>query len=117
MNEINLKTKTVKVPKDNSYSIEDMERMFGKRIAKAINTESNKNNRVYKAIITKEMTKICKPWKFWNADIRKAYKNYVGMIIVPWVIVNESPVIMCDPKMKKYYNKKINMSKYNLMTL
>lgn len=93
MKEITLDLTTVKVPRGDSYSIEDMERMFGKRIRKAINSEPDKSGRVYKGIITKKMARICKRWKFWNADIRKAYKNYVGIVIVPWVIVNEPPVI------------------------
>ena len=36
MKEINLKTETKKIPSDRSFSIEDMEKMFGKRIKKAI---------------------------------------------------------------------------------
>lgn len=113
MKEITLDLKTVKVSRGDSYSIEDMERMFGKRIKKAINTEANSNGRVYKAIITKEMAKICKPWKFWNSDIRKAYKNYVGHLIVPWVIVNEPPVITYScPETGELLKRKIDMSKY-----
>ena len=93
MKEITLNLKTVKIPSKNSYSIEDMERMFGKRIKKAVNNEPNKNGKIYKGIIAKKMTKICKKWKFWNTDIRKAYKNYVGMILVPWVINYSQPII------------------------
>lgn len=91
MKEITLDLKTVKVPKDDSYSIEDMERMFGWRIRKAINSDPDKSGVVIKALVSDKMAKICKRWKFWNADIRKAYKNYVGMLIVPWVIINEPP--------------------------
>ena len=112
MKEINLDLKTVNVPSKIQYTIEDMERMFGKRIEKAINTEPDKNDRVYKAIIAKKMARICKRWKFWNADIRKAYGNYVGMILVPWVIVNEQPTIMCD---SNFYPKKIlNKNRYGV---
>jgi hypothetical protein len=116
MKEITLDLTTVKVPRDNSYSIEDMERMFGKRIAKAINKDVDKSGRTYRAIKTKEMAKICKSWKFWNRDIKKAYKNYVGMIIVPWVIINEPPVITCvSPETGELLEKKIDMSKYAIM--
>ena len=94
MKEITLNIKTIKIPRETSYSIEDMERMFGKRIAKAINVEP-------KALIIIKMSKICKPWKFWNRDIRKAYKNYVGNILVPWIIVNEPPLVICDPSVEK----------------
>lgn len=115
MEEIALKLKT-KVPSNDSYSIEDMERMFGKRIAKAINKDVDKSGRMYRAIITKEMAKICRRWKFWNADIRKAYKNYVGNILVPWIIVNGVPVItyMC-PETEELLKKEIDMSKYKIM--
>ena len=113
MKEITLNLKTVRVPRDDSYSIEDMERMFGKRIRKAINSEPDKSGRVYKAIITKEMARICKRWKFWNVDIRKAYKNYGGMIIVPWVVVNEPRVISYgSPVTGELLTREIDMSKY-----
>ena len=109
MKEITLNTETIKIPSETSYTVDDMERMFGKRIRKAIYCETNKNKRTYKGIIAKKMAKIIKPWKFWNADIRKAYKNYVGMIIVPWIIRYEEPeVIICDEALKnKYLDKAI----------
>lgn len=106
MKEITLDLTTIKVPRNDSYSIEDMERMFGKRIKKAINKDVDKSGRMYKAIKTKEMAKISKWWKFWNADIRKAYKNYVGMVIVPWIVIREEPQIVgCygdEKELKKY---------------
>jgi len=116
MKKITLLSETIKIPKETSYSIEDMEKMFGKRIAKAINSEPNKNGRVYKAIITKKMAKICKPWKFWNNDISKAYKNYVGLLYVPWIIVIKPPVItyMCS-ETNELIKRKIDMSKYIVM--
>lgn len=113
MKEITLDLKTVRVPRDDSYSIEDMERMFGKRIRKAINSKPDESGRLYKGIITKQMTKICKRWKFWNADIRKAYKNYVGIVIVPLIIVNEPPVITYNSaETDELIRKKIDTSKY-----
>lgn len=115
MKKITLNTETIKVPREDSYSIEDMERMFGKRVRKAINIELNKNGRIYKAIITKKMAKIIKPWKFWNADIRKAYKNYVGMLLVPWVIVNEPFVVEYNPTAEEYLKKPIDLSKYSVI--
>lgn len=117
MEEIALKLTTVQVPRDDSYSIEDMERMFGKRIAKAINRDVDNSGRMYRAIITKEMAKICRRWKFWNADIRKAYKNYVGMLLVPWTIVNGVPVITyMSLETEELVTKEIDMSKYKTMS-
>lgn len=116
MKEIKLDLSTIKVPRDDSFSIEDLERMFGKRIGKAVHQEPNKNGTVYKAIKTKEMGKICRWWKFWNKDIKEAYKNYVGNLLVPWVIINEPPVISyMSPETGELMTKKIDMSKYIVM--
>ena len=111
--EVTLNLKTKKVPPNDSYSIDDMERMFGKRIKKAINTDVDSSGRMYKGIITKEMAKICKPWKFWNRDIRRAYKRYVGIMIVPWVIVETPPVVeYISPETEEHLKKQIDLSKY-----
>lgn len=113
MKDVKLDLTRVQVPRENSNSIEDMERMFGRRIKRAINSEPNENGRIYRAIVTKKMAKIIKPWKFWNADIRKAYKNYVGMVLVPWVIVNEPPIITYEsPETGEIIKRKIDMSRY-----
>ena len=115
MKETALKLTTVQVPIDDSYYIEDMERMFGKRIAKAINKDVDKSGRMYRAIIAKEMAKICKRWKFWNADIRKAYKNYVGMLLVPWTI--EPPVMTyMSSETEELVTKEFDASKYKTMS-
>lgn len=115
MKEITLNLKTTKVPGDKSYNIDDMERMFGKRIKKAISTKTNKNEDASKALISKKMAKICRRWKFWNADIRKAYKNYAGMLIVPWTIVIEPPVISSTEtgELMKKEIKEINIAKFS----
>lgn len=111
--EVTLNLKTKKVPPNDSYSIDDMERMFGKRIKKAINTDVDSSGRMYKGIITKEMAKICKPWKFWNRDIRRAYKRYTGIMIVPWIIVETPPVIdYISPETEEYLKKQIDFNKY-----
>lgn len=115
MKEITLNLETIKVPRESSYSIEDMERMFGRRIRKAINSEPNKNNRIYKAVIAKKMARICKRWKFWNSDIRKTYKNYVGVIIVPWVIVSDPPEIMCSPETLELLKLNVDAGKYGII--
>ena len=113
--EINIKLETKQIPSKVSYSIDDMNKMFGKRIANAITySEANKNKRIYKGLSTKKMIKICKRWKFWNRDIRKAYKNYIGYIIVPWIIQSKETIIMCDDNTlnKKILNKYMANPKY-----
>ena len=108
--EINLKSETKQIPNKVSYSIDDMNNMFGKRIVNAITySEPNNNKRIYKGLSTKKMIKICKRWKFWNRDIRKAYKNYIGYIYVPWIIQSNRTIIMCDDN--TIINKKI-LNKY-----
>lgn len=90
--EINIKTQTKPI---GGIGIEDMKKMFGKRIEKAIYTsEVNKNGRCYTALIGKEMAKICKWWKFWNRDIAKAYKNYQGMILAPYIIQMDNTITL-----------------------
>jgi hypothetical protein len=96
MKEITVNTTTISVPSGNRYTTEDLERMFGKRIRKAIHTYSTDNGS-NKAVIHKKMARICKRWKFWNADIRRAYRNHVGYVIVPWIIRYEEPeIIICN---------------------
>jgi hypothetical protein len=87
--EINLTVETKKV---GQYNIDDMVKMFGNRIKFGIYYE---NNKPY-ALICKKMSKICKKWKFWNKDIRKAYKNYSGYILAPYIIINKPAIINCD---------------------
>ena len=110
------KSETKQIPNKVSYTIDDMKNMFGKRIANAITySESNKNKRIYMGLSTKKMIKICKRWKFWNQDIRKAYKNYIGYIHVPWIIQPTETIIMCDNNTiinKKILNKYMVNPKY-----
>jgi hypothetical protein len=94
--EINLKTKTKRI---TEYSISEMQEMFGKRISKAVFESKTDNNRIYNGLIAKEMSKICKWWKFWNRDICKAYKLYVGLILAPFTIVYEDTQVFCDNNM------------------
>ena len=83
------------------YSIEDLQIMFGKRIEKAIHTEYDENGQVkYQALIAKELVKICKIWKFWNKDIKEAYKKYVGHILVPYIINELEPIIIENKQLK-----------------
>jgi len=91
--EINIKLDTKKV---GEYTIEDMKKMFCKRISKAVFENKTDNCRIYEGLIAKEMSKICKRWKFWNKDIRNAYKNYNGLILAPYTIVCEDVEVFCD---------------------
>lgn len=61
------------------------------------------------------MARICKRWKFWNADIRKAYSYYVGNIIVPWTIVSDPPEIMCSAETMELLKKNVDTSKYGII--
>jgi len=117
--EINLKITTKKVPDDNYYSLNDIEKMFGSRIKSAVIEEHTKNGNVYQALIAKKMSKICRKWKFWNRDIRKAWKKYRGMIIVPYIIYNESPIVIShnsdhEDEINEILTKEIK-SKYKVM--
>lgn len=109
--EINLELETKKI---GGYTVEDMTKMFGKRIEKAIHyTETNKNGRSYPALNMKKMSKICNRWKFWNKDIRIAYKHYVGYVLAPFVIINHPPIISCgydcdDDELNDVLKKEIN---------
>lgn len=110
--EVNLKLETKKF---GQYSIDDMINMFGKRISKALDcTEPNQNGRTYLALNMKKMSKICKRWKFWNRDIREAYRHYYGMVLAPFVIINHPPIISCgydkdiENELKETLIKEIN---------
>jgi len=80
------------------YDIDDMINMFGKRIKKAIH-EGNDGKRV---IIGKVMARICRKYKFWNNDIKNAYKKYRGNILAPHITINRFPNI--DGSYNKYYD-------------
>lgn len=110
--EIKLEITTKKVPDDDRYTIEDIVKLFGNRIKKAIVEEKNKNNHIYCGLKSKEMSKICKRWKFWNRDIRRAWKKYFGNIFVPYVIVNKPPVVVFDPHCEDVINKMIKAEFY-----
>lgn len=107
MPEITLKIKTVKVGK---YNIDDMVQLFGKRIDSAIYVDDHS-----KGLVAKKMNKLCKKWKFWNNDIRNAYKQYYGIIRMPYSIIHETPLIIeniNNPIITKYANKVINTNYY-----
>lgn len=93
MKEVNLKTESKKI---GEYHIDDMKRIFGKRISKAIFVSKTDNGRIYEGLIAKKMIKKCKWWKFWNRDICKAYKQYVGLILAPYRIVYDDISVVCD---------------------
>lgn len=86
IHEINIVTKTVNI---GEYNIDDMIQMFGTRIEKAVYQEEN-----YKGLDSKKISKIIKKWKFWNNDIRIAYKKYTGYILAPYIIINEPPIVI-----------------------
>ena len=117
MKEIKVGTTTIYVPSEKQYTTEDLERMFGWRIRRAIKImPPNENGRSYKVVLAKKMFRIIKRWKFWNADIRKAFRNHVGMIIVPWIIRYEEPeVIICDEALKNKYDEGIKKEYYETL--
>jgi hypothetical protein len=85
MNEINVELNSRKI---GEYNIEDMIKMFGDRIKNVVFVWEDGN----KGIDAKKMVKIIRNWKFWNKDIRLAYKNYYGLILAPFLII-ERPII------------------------
>lgn len=102
--------------KTNEYNIDDMISMFGDRI-KNVTIKFNDNSM---GIDAKKMAKLIEKWKFWNKDIREAYKKYYGMILAPYIIVNEPPILIADNNNpSKYYDinkeifKKYSKSKIN----
>jgi hypothetical protein len=93
--------------KINEYGIDEMISMFGDRIKSAVFKWDDGS----KGIDAKKMGKLIKKWKFWNKDIREAYKNYYGIILAPYIIVNKPPVIMCGVNsevLMKPLNKEIS---------
>lgn len=112
MKEITVNTTTIHVPSEKYYTTEDLEKMFGWRVRRAIKTFPSENG-TGKAVIFKRMRRIIRRWKFWNADIRNAFRNHVGMIIVPWIIRYEEPEVMiCDEVLKNKYLKAIKKEYY-----
>jgi len=91
--EINLKLETKKIPSDNNLTLEQMKEMFGWRIRRAL-IQENKNKHIYGGLSHKKMLRLCKKWKFWNNDIRKAYKRYVGYMYMPYVITYGIPIVL-----------------------
>jgi hypothetical protein len=89
MIEIKLTAKTIKI----ATTIDDMVKKFGWRIHKAITYE---NGKPY-GLKSVEMVKLTRWWKFWNNDIKKAYKNYQGYLYVPWVIKLGKPEVYSNP--------------------
>lgn len=81
------------------YDINDMIRMFGDRIKPAIFEIEHS-----KGLVAVEMRKLFRKWKK-NADIKEAYKHYVGVILVPWIVVQEPPVIMYSKEAMKSLSK------------
>ena len=103
--EIDLKLETKKV---GEYNIDDMIQMFGDRIKPAIHENENGG----KGLIIVEMRKLFRKWKT-NADIKAAYRHYYGYILVPWVIVNNPPIILYDSGAMKQLKKEI-INRYKL---
>src|ERR1035437_1467381 len=109
--------------KTNEYNIDDMISMFGDRI-KNVTVKFTDNSM---GIDTKKIAKLIKKWKFWNKDIRKAYKKYYGMILAPYIIVNEPPILITDEHnlinlynvnkeiFKNYSETKINPDFYSVI--
>ena len=95
--EIDLKLETKRVGK---YNIDDMIQMFGNRIKPAIHENENGG----KGLIAVEMRKLFRKWKT-NADIKAAYRHYYGYILVPWVVINQPPIVICSPEANKLINE------------
>jgi len=122
---LNIETKEIK-----GYDITQMNEMFGKRIKHAIYySEPNSNGRSYAGLIHKKMVKLCKRWKFWNNDIRQAYKKYIGYMLMPYIVVDEKPIIsgygvddeelnksLNDELLSRYSKKEINYKNYGTFT-
>ncbi len=104
--EITLEMESKKV---GEYSIDNMIQMFGDRIKPAIF-----EGEYGKGLIAVEMRKLFRKWKT-NADIKEAYKHYIGIILVPWIVVNNPPVVMCSAEAMKLLRKEISSSKYKLI--
>jgi hypothetical protein len=97
MVEINLNLETRYV---GGMSINDMVNQFGWRIRKAVVYEHDKPV----GLSSIKMVKLMRWWKSWNKDIRKAYKDYTGLLYVPWTIEYE-------PITDMYYNADIDWNK------
>lgn len=65
------------------YSIEDIMQMFGYRIQDAIRTNSLGESGLDEDTMRNKL----KWWKFWNRDIKKAYKCYNGKTFDNWTIL------------------------------
>lgn len=111
MKTINLKLETKEI---KGYDITQMKEMFGNRIKRAIAySEPNKNGRSYAGLRHKKMLKLCKRWKFWNKDIRQAYKKYFSLMFMPYTISHEEPEICYDGNIDwSKYSEKINAKYY-----
>jgi hypothetical protein len=107
MSEINFKLKTINV---GLFNIDNIISLFGDRIKKAIYVDENHNS----GLISKEMLKICKKWKFWNKDIQLAYRHYYGYILIPYIFIQEKPEIFnkCGRIYNKYQKTKITDKLY-----
>ena len=103
--EVTLKMESKKV---GEYNIDDMIQMFGDRIMPAIHEYEDGG----KGLIIIEMRKLFRKWKT-NADIKAAYRHYYGYILVPWVVVNQPPIILCDSGAMKLLKKEIT-NRYKL---
>jgi len=88
MKELDLQIVTKQV---GGLLVDDMIKMFGWRIKRAVYyTEDGKPD----GLISVKMVKLMRWWKFWNNDIKKAYKRYTGMILVPWTVETREPETM-----------------------
>lgn len=85
------------------YTINDLKLRFGWRIKNAIYVDDVSGD---EGLIAEVMHKKCQRWKFWNHDIRAAYRCYIGYLQVPWTIKLEQPA-------KVHYNPGLgDCSKY-----
>jgi hypothetical protein len=96
--EINIELTSVTV---SGYTIEDMMQMFGYRIQNAIFSDKKGTH----GLVHKVMAKKIRWWKFWNRDIRKAYKKYMGprQLRYAWEI---------DTNFDTYYNADIDWDEW-----
>ena len=114
MKEIDLQLITKHV---GGLTINDMVKEFGWRIKRAVYYDEDGNP---KGLISVKMVKLMRWWKFWNKDIRIAYKKYTGLILVPWTVVYGVPEVYCDDSIDWNEMRKIlldEMKKYSDVTV
>jgi hypothetical protein len=112
MIEIDLQLVTKQI---GGITITDMVKTFGWRIKRAVYYDKDGKP---EGLISEKMVKLMRWWKFWNNDIKKAYKRYTGLILVPWTIKYGNPEVFGDDDIiRQYHDKPINPDFYSTLNL